>query len=277
MISKSSIQDYSGNRILQKENDYIYILPNELLRPYISHYTLTFPNKNIISDNYTVIPNGSSTLVFTFDGNKIGNRLYGTATRINKVGDEANLSIELLIISFRPCGLFQFIKQNQRELTDHLLPVESVDFTLYKAIYNIFDQSEGIYELISKLDNVFLSYLDRITLSSEVVLTMDKIKGSNGMISVSELSKHIYYSERHLNRIFGQCCGMNVKSFLKLVRMNKAIKLLQNPQNNMTMVALQSGFYDQPHFIHEFKSICNITPQEYLDNMSDFYNQITES
>ncbi len=39
---------------------------------------------------------------------------------------------------------------------------------------------------------------------------------------------------------------------------------------------IPTGFYDMPHFIHEFKSICGITPQKYQDNMSDFYSEIAK-
>lgn len=72
MIDKTAISNYYDNRrILLKTDDYLYVLPDTALNPYISNYTLTFPNENIISDQYTVIPHGSSTLVFHFDGNKM--------------------------------------------------------------------------------------------------------------------------------------------------------------------------------------------------------------
>jgi AraC-like DNA-binding protein len=257
-----------------KEEDFLYILPCEPLRPYISHYTITFPNKQCISDNYTVIPNASSTIVFGFDGSRIGSTLFGTSTLSNKVGEEANSYQMILIIALNPCGLSHFVKINQSELTDRILPLEDVDIHLYRRIYNAFETSIIIEEILHKIDCLFLSSLGQKTMNDELKLAVDMTMNSNTPLTVKELSQSVCYSQRHLNRIFHQYMGISPKSFSRLVRINKAIKLLKNPQITLAQVAQQTGFYDQPHFIHEFQSICSISPQQYLKNMSDFYNDI---
>jgi AraC-like DNA-binding protein len=97
-----------------------------------------------------------------------------------------------------------------------------------------------------------------------------------GNIRNKELSNVSNYSERHLNRIFDQYMGMNIKSFSRLVRINKAIQFLHNHQNSITATGSFAGFYDLSHFIHDFKSTCDMTPQEYIKNMSDFYSEIAK-
>lgn len=69
---------------------------------------------------------------------------------------------------------------------------------------------------------------------------------------------------------------MGIKSFARLVRVNKAIRVLRKPQRSLTQVYLQAGYCDLSHFIHDFKSICGITPQEYRDNVSDYYSEIAK-
>lgn len=274
MISKLHIQGYISNRILIKEEDFLYVLPNEMLRSYIANYTITFPNKYIISESYTVIPSGGATIVFCFDGNEVRANLFGASTKTHVVGEKANCSQCLLIVELQPYGLHKFIRIRQSELKNIVLPMNMVDLSLYQKIYSLFEQSQNIYELISSLDAIFLSYIGRQMVKSELVLTVDKIIHTSGKISVKELANQVYYSERHLNRIFGDTIGINVKSFTRLVRVNKAIRMMKNPSFNMTQIAAQTGFYDQPHFNHEFKAVCNITPQEYINNMSDYYNEI---
>lgn len=274
MISKSQIQGYINNRILLKADDFLYVLPNELLRSFIANYTITFPNKNMISENYTIIPSGGATIVFSFDGNGIQDTLFGAATKTQLVGKKANCSQCLLIIEFHPYGLRQFIKTQQSELTDSLIPLSIVDPLLYQRIYCTFEQAANIYELISALDNIFLAYTGGLTIKSELVLAVDKIVHRSENITVKELSNQVYYSERHLNRIFRDSIGINVKSFTRLVRINKTIRLLKSQQLSLMQVALQAGFYDQSHFIHEFMSICKTTPIEYIKNMFDYYNEI---
>ena len=41
----------------------------------------------------------------------------------------------------------------------------------------------------------------------------------------------------------------------------------------LTMLAQDLEYYDQAHFIHDFKDICGLAPSLYLKNKSDFYNE----
>lgn len=109
MITKKDIQTFSQtNRILLHANNYIYILPHPVLRNQISNYTITFPNKDIISDCYTVIPHGSGTLVFSYDRNGLYGNLFGPITKPCVVGGLANQCDMIFIIEFQPAGLYGF-------------------------------------------------------------------------------------------------------------------------------------------------------------------------
>lgn len=273
MISKPSIHEYISDRIIKKNDDFLYILPNRLLQPYISHYTITYPSVNTISEDYTVIPNGGSTLVYMFDGKDIGTRFYGAATKINKVGKAANQSELLLIISFRPCGAAQLLRINQYETANLLLPFETVDQKLSNIIKNVFELSVSVFELVAKLDSIFISYIGNET-SGKLVMELRDVICRNNMMSIERLPEFTHYSKRHLGRVFGYYSGMNIKTYMRLVRMNKAIKLIQRTPGSISQAAVSSGFYDQSHLIHEFKSFCGITPSEYLKKMSDYYNEI---
>jgi AraC-like DNA-binding protein len=273
MISKLSIREYISDRIIRRSDDFLYILPDILLRPHISHYTITFPSVNTISEDYTVIPNGGSTLVYTYDGRDIGTSFFGATTKMNKVGREANRSDLLLIISFRPCGAAQFLKIDQHETADLLLPFDIVDLNLYKVIKEAFERSKSVFELVTKLDSIFLSYINNDLTDKFILGLRDTICRGN-LMSIEELSKYTHYSKRHLGRIFGQYSGINIKTYMRLARINKAIKLIQKTPGSITQAAISSGFYDQSHFIHEFKSFCGTTPGDYLKKMSDYYNEI---
>ncbi len=273
MITKQSINEYISNRIIKRSGDFLYILPNRLLQPYISHYTITFPNVNTISRDYSVIPNGGSTLVYTFDGNNIGNRFYGPATRISKVGKMANRSDLLLIISFRPCGAAQFLRIDQYEISNSMLPFDTVELRLHKSIKDVFDYSVSVQDIVSRLDSIFLQYIDNETAGRFVLGLRDTICNGSFM-SVNELSEYTHFSERHLRRVFGQYSGTSLKTYLRLARMNRAIKLIKRDSENITQAAVNAGYYDQSHFIHEFRSFCGITPSYYIKKMSDFYNEL---
>lgn len=276
MIAKDDIRTFCESyRVLVRANDFMYLLPHPALRDWISNYSITFPHKNMMSDNYTVIPHGSATLVFSCDGKGLYGNLFGPATKPCMVGGQANQFNMLLIIEFQPAGLYTFTGVQQKELADHTIPFGVVNPMLNRLIAETLDSARDMYELITGLDKLLLSNLHK-TYPSELHLATHMIIGNMGNISPKELSGSVYYSERHLNRIFDQYLGMNTKTFSRMVRINKAIRLMHNPRNSITCVCNLTGFYDLPHFIHDFKSVCGITPQEYRNSMSDFYSEIAK-
>ncbi|MDD3252083.1 MAG: helix-turn-helix transcriptional regulator [Lachnospiraceae bacterium] len=276
MIARKDIQTLdAAHRILLRANDFIYILPHPALQEQISNYTITFPNKNIISDNYTVVPHGSATLVFSLDRNGWYGNLFGPITKPCMVGGIANQCEMLLIIEFQPAGLSAFTGANQKELTDQIFSFEMINPVLNGLILETLESAGRSDELINRLDRLLLQHLQTAYPSALKIATRMMIE-STGSISCKELSASVYYSGRHLNRIFEQYLGMNTKTFSRMVRINKAIRLMQNPRCSITSASYGTGFYDLPHFIRDFKSVCGMTPQEYRNNMSDFYSEIAK-
>lgn len=254
----------------------MYLLPHRALQSWISNYTITFPVPGMMSDQYTVIPHGCATLVFGCGKDGLSVRFFGPLTKPACVGYDANLSDMLFIVEFQPAGYYAFSGIPQKELKDLVLPFGDIHPTLCWQIAKLLETSDTIRDLISRVDSLFLTCFKNPGCRQEFLLASQMILNSRGALSVKELSQAVYYSERHINRIFDQYLGVAVKPFSRLVRVNHALRLLQRPSLSLQQVCLQTGFYDMPHFIHDFKSICGITPQEYRGNMSDFYSEIAK-
>lgn len=253
----------------------MYLLPHPALRDWISNYTVTFPGSDMISNHYTVIPHGCATLVCSCNETGMSSRLFGPATAACSVGEQANQAEMLFIIEFQPAGLYAFTGVPQKELSDRAFSPSDLSFGLDKRIIESIEKARSAYEMIRNIDSLLLTNI-KASLSPELHFSVQNIIQNMGSLSVKELSDTVYYSQRHLNRIFSRCIGMNAKTFSRLVRINTAVRLLHNPQNSITNACNLSGFYDLPHFIHDFKSVCGISPQEYRREMSDFYSEIAK-
>ena len=276
MITKDDLRFYrEPHRVLEKGEDYMYLLPHPALRDWISNYTVTFPGSDMISNHYTVIPHGCATLVCSCDETGMSSRLFGPATAACSVGEQANQAEMLFIIEFQPAGLYAFTGVPQKELTDRLFSPADLSFGLDKWIIENIDKARSVYEMIGNIDSLLLANV-KASLSPQLHFSVHNIIQNMGSLSVKELSDTVYYSQPHLNRMFVCCVGMNTKTFSRLVRINSAVRLLHNPQNSITNACNLSGFYDLPHFIHDFKSVCGISPQEYRREMSDFYSEIAK-
>ncbi|HBG0707138.1 AraC family transcriptional regulator [Clostridioides difficile] len=276
MLKKESIHFINKNRsLIVCEDNFVYLLPCIQLRNWISNFTISFPNQTIISDNYTIIPHGSVTLVFFYDATGLHSLLFGPTTKPKTVGNIANRCDVILIIEFQPAGFFPLIGIQQSELIDKVVPFSIINTSLDLEIKKIFNESLSIDKLILKLEELLISNI-KIEYSYEFILAIQLIIQNSGNISSQEISKKVFYSSRHLNRLFNQYLGLSMKSFSRLVRINKSIKLLNNNKISLMSICNELGFYDIPHFIKDFKIVCGITPQKYRANMSDFYSEIAK-
>ncbi len=276
MLKKESIHFINKNRsLIVCEDNFVYLLPCIQLRNWISNFTISFPNQTIISDNYTIIPHGSVTLVFFYDATGLHSLLFGPTTKPKTVGNIANRCDVILIIEFQPAGFFPLIGIQQSELIDKVVPFSIINTSLDLEIKKIFNESLSIDKLILKLEELLISNI-KIEYSYEFILAIQLIIQNFGNISSQEISKKVFYSSRHLNRLFNQYLGLSMKSFSRLVRINKSIKLLNNNKTSLMSICNELGFYDIPHFIKDFKIVCGITPQKYRANMSDFYSEIAK-
>ncbi len=274
MFSKKEISFYKGShRTIASGKDFIYLLPHAALQKWISNYTITFPNN--FPGNYSIIPHGSATLVFSTNNGEVSGSLFGPITRVCQVGSTPNFSEMLFIIEFQPAGLYTFTGISQNEIVDGIFPFAQMNIVLNRLIVGALMSASTIHEFITEVEKILLTYSHKEQ-PSELNMAVHSIIDTMGNIRNKELSIVTNYSERHLNRIFNQYLGMNIKSFSQLVRINKAIRILREQQNSITNAGSFVGFYDLPHFIHDFKSACNITPQEYLKNMSVFYSEIAK-
>ena len=84
-----------------------------------------------------------------------------------------------------------------------------------------------------------------------------------------------------MRNLFDNLVGISPKYYAKITRFNKAAQAMdRNPEAPLTHTALDHGYYDQAHFIKEFKEFSGITPSFYRKNKagaSDFYNFSMES
>ncbi len=269
MVTQKSIEQFQGMS-LSRGRDFLYLSPHILLRPYISCYTVTFPAE--MSDEYTILPTASSTMIISVSNEDIFASLRGVNTKACTVGAYANKMKLLLLIEFHSGGLCPFIKTDQFELTDGSFDLQELDKALTRTIEQELIRSEGIKELVEALDRIFLTRLINNNRGKDIGALTKKIILQKGDISTRELSSELNYSERHIRRLFLQYVGTTPKIFSRIVRVNYALRLIQGSPAPLIDVTAQAGFFDQPHFIHDFKSICGMTPMEYVRNMSVYYN-----
>jgi AraC-like DNA-binding protein len=137
-------------------------------------------------------------------------------------------------------------------------------------------ESPGFEERVSRLNLFFLGQLD--TQEKDTSLwshVMDQLFYDQEEARIYKLAKKMKITPRHFRRVFQEVSGITPKHFQQLSRFHAVLKeLLVHRDTNYLPVALDKGYFDQTHFIKEFKRFMGITPSVFLTDanfMSHFY------
>jgi AraC-like DNA-binding protein len=101
---------------------------------------------------------------------------------------------------------------------------------------------------------------------AHAVRTTLKLKG---MVNIRELSAQYSRSYRQFERNFKEHTGFSAKTFSRIVRFNSLMQRPPSAHKSLTQLALDFGYYDQSHFIHDFKMFSGYSPRTYFSGKAD--------
>lgn len=262
---------------IHSDRDFNVSQPHALLKKYVLYYNVVFPTQNMFTEHYTLMPNACGTLSIAYNGRKVLAELWGASATPTLLGKEPNQYQVMLLIQFSPYGLYQLTNFHQAEFTDKRISLKDVDKELSVLLCQIFETADNIPELFSMCDRILYSRMEHNAISDALIVAANKILDSHGHIIVSELASEVGYSDRQLNRLFLMQIGMNIKSYARLIRFNYILKHIQQSPCIFAALAQQAGYFDQSHFDKDFRAISGVSPKTYLEKMSDFYYDGTDT
>ena len=88
---------------------------------------------------------------------------------------------------------------------------------------------------------------------------------AKGSITINEILKDEKSKRRQLERNFAKQIGISPKQLSKVIRLQATLQmLLHKNTETLTAVAYENEYYDQAHFIKDFREFTGITPKEFL-------------
>ncbi|HVU96513.1 MAG TPA: helix-turn-helix transcriptional regulator [Puia sp.] len=88
----------------------------------------------------------------------------------------------------------------------------------------------------------------------------DSISRADGSFDLARLAAEYRCSERHIQKLFVNYVGIPPKGLFSVQRFNKSLELIRAGKGSLTDIAYECGYYDQAHFIKEFKGYTGISP-----------------
>ena len=257
-------------RLIGCRGVYRYILPHPLLRPFIAHYTLTLPGRSGLAPRLTLLPDASGCMVFKLGKDGVESRYWGPTTRAVVVENDLEGCVRFFV-EFLPGGAFCLTGLPQAALCDLRAPLDAIFPAARRALSGALLESMDAGEWVRRTDAFFLRRLEegRIPEAQQRLCALVRVGGYTAVGMAEELG----YSLRHIGRLARPVLGMGPKAYEQLCRFNRAVSLLKGSGRALAALCQDAGYYDQPHFIHDFKLVTGKTPTEYLQNLSGFYNE----
>ncbi|WP_226036637.1 response regulator [Aquibacillus saliphilus] len=187
---------------------------------------------------------------------------------------EMNTSITTLINHYEQDGTN--ILQTQQHLMELLFLVSQVlsemGVELDSPIYSF--QSTDYRQLRAEtshlLERLQLSYQDRHANLEEDTIEHIKqyiIEHAHQNISLDAIGKEVGLSPIYISKIFKEQLGINYINFLTECRIEKAKKLMRDPDKSLKAITFEVGYHDPNYFSKVFKKLCHVSPTEYRKNI----------
>lgn len=228
----------------------------------ISHfYNYSLDTKNTIIS----VPTGCVDLIFKTHDNKIEAKLYGSFTQYKQnipVLHEACFCVRFLP-GVIPSSFHISLKDlfnNERALSQ-VMPTDSLYESLLSA--HSFDA-----QITCFLTHYLSEYKEEETISDTQHIVFHAMLSSlcknNGNLRINTLEKIIGYSSRYMNTIFREQMGLSAKAFSTIVKFQNILdRLSYDTHSSLSAIAVEYGYYDQSHFIHDFRKNAGTTPLQF--------------
>lgn len=247
-------------------------LPGDILKPFIKSFVISEAEQE---GTYKVLPDTGLVIGFQYKGrlHKVEND-KSASLAISGITGLADLSrtfhnsnnIGTVLVFFKESGASQFFRQPLHELFR-----ESVSLDNFMLRSELLFLEEELAE--AKTDDKRISAVERFLIARMKNTEPDKlvlaalalIHKSKGIIRINELADQLHISQSPLEKRFRQVVGTSPKKFASIVRFKNVVRQ-GNAKSSLTELSYEAGFYDQAHFIKEFKAFSGETPEKFFSN-----------
>ncbi len=262
-----------------------HIDPHPLLKGYIEKMWIFESSCRVPNyDMKLIVPNGCVKLVVPYKNGLSGKyngwfhlskehsiTLIGVSDIPAIVDSENDSPAGTIGIEFNQIGSYRFFHLRQVDIKNKIHPLIDILGTTAKRLEEQISNAESIRDKVFLLQQFLLKLLAIKDEDAIFDYCVRKINLSKGKITVKELENETGYSSRWLNIKFIDRVGISPKNLASIIRFQQ---FYQSMVNNTGVLFMQREFYDyyydQSHFIKEFKRFTGVAPTKFMNSTNDF-------
>ncbi len=231
-----------------------------------------------------IIPDGFPELIFHYgdpyridiDGEwklQSDNLLAGQITRhffLENTGASAMVGIKL-----HPTAVTRLFDVDMSAITDKVVEARDAVPTIETQLREVVRHSSTHDALVKNLTDQLLAM--KAACRSAAPPTGNGVAlifRHRGMVSIAQVAEAIGVTERQAERLFKTWIGVSPKAYARIIRFNHIFELVSANKISWAELAYLTGYYDQSHFIRNFRAFTGEDPSQYYfgeENMANFF------
>lgn len=243
--------------------------PTAQLKPYIHYFVVS---ENALENEYKVFPSSGLVIGFQYKGklsvikdhleNKLNSAGITGITDCYKIFKNA-ANIGTILVYFTEIGFTHFTSHPANELFNLSISLDAVfDKSSVAEVEEKLAAVDTDQHRIAVVEKFLLAQLKDIQIDKLIVEAVKLIYQSNGTIRIKELNEKLFISQSPFEKRFRKVVGTTAKKFASIVRFNTVLDNLSETKT-LTEICYENNFFDQAHFIKDFKQFTGDTPENF--------------
>lgn len=183
---------------------------------------------------------------------------------------------EMMVVTFQAGGAHILLEESLYPFKDTVVEGEHA---LGKAVLSLRKELIGkssIQEKFTVLEQWLLASCNFETdLQKTIRPFVVQIRKSKEQVKLQEMAVNSGYSQKQFIHLFKQCVGLTPKQYHRIIRFNDILNAIYGKKKlEWASIALECGYFDQAHFIKDFRAFSGLNPRKYIDEQGGWPNYV---
>ena len=215
-----------------------------------------------------ILPTGRMDLVVNLDETP-GWRTVAAGARSASMVLSTAQPLTLMGVGFRPGGGFPFFACPAGELQDLSIPLDALWGATANFLREQLLEATTVADRFAILESHLLEYLHARSSAPRrhpaIHYALNAFQSGSPATTVAAIVEHTGLSARKFIELFRSQVGLTPKVFSRMCRFRRALASIGPAADlDWAETALACGYFDQAHFIHDFRQFAGVSPAAYL-------------
>lgn len=176
---------------------------------------------------------------------------------------------QVLGVKFKPGAFYPFVKAPVSRFTDDAISFREAFGVDSQALEEAILSREGAGQMVDLAENFLRGRLpERDENVRAINRIVDRIIADREITKVDDVVSRLNLNKRTVQRLFSQYVGVSPKWVIQRYRLLEAVEHLADGEVvDWPKLAVELGYFDQAHFIKDFRTIVGSSPAEYAKTL----------